>query len=349
MTPSAVRVPVWSYGLWRLPFLPAFIGQPIRISFPLPGGNQDTRWLGWGAKASARRAEFYAKWFGGKAIRLEDGFLRSFGTGEHFPPLSLVADEQGIYYDSTRPSSLETLLASSADVLNGIADEVRRAKALVLEHRLSKYNHAPDCEELEKASTGSARAGTRRVLVIDQTAGDLSVSLGAASAETFAAMLAAACAEYPGATIFVKTHPEVASGRKGGYLTHVQDDERTVVLREPVNPLSLIEQMDRVYVVSSTMGFEALLVGKPVSVFGMPWYAGWGATDDRQTCVRRTRTRTVDELFAAAYFHYARYLNPETHARGTIFDVIGWLVRQRAIDSRVAVRPEPVEGFAAFP
>jgi capsular polysaccharide export protein len=75
---------------------------------------------------------------------------------------------------------------------------------------------------------------------------------------------------------------------------------RTVVLRQAINPLSLIEQMDRIYVVSSIMGFEALLAGKPVSVFGMPWYAGWGATDDRQTtCARRTRQRSVDELFAA--------------------------------------------------
>lgn len=179
---------------------------------------------------------------------------------------------------------------------------------------------------------GYLPGGAKRVLVIDQTAGDLSVSLGGADAGTFAAMLAAARHENPDATIYVKTHPEVSAGRKGGYLTHVQDDARTVVLRQPLNPLSLIEQMDRVYVVSSIMGFEALLAGKPVSVFGLPWYAGWGATDDRQVCPRRTRKRSVDELFAAAYFHYTRYLDPVTHRRGTIFDVIGWLVRQREME-----------------
>jgi len=155
------------------------------------------------------------------------------------------------------------------------------------------------------------------------------VSLGAADANTFTAMLAAARAENPGATVYVKTHPEVSSGRKRGYLTAVQDDANTVVLREAVEPASLFEQMDKVYVVSSTLGFEALLAGKPVTCFGLPWYAGWGATDDRQTCPRRQRRHTVDSLFAAAYFHYARYLNPETFQRGTIFDVIDWLARQR--------------------
>jgi capsular polysaccharide export protein len=43
---------------------------------------------------------------------LEDGFLRSSGTGDHYPPLSLVVDKLGIYYDSTCPSALEVLLAS---------------------------------------------------------------------------------------------------------------------------------------------------------------------------------------------------------------------------------------------
>ena len=291
--------------------------------------------------ASARRAAWYAQRAGGQAIRLEDGFLRSFGTGQHFPPLSLVVDDVGIYYDSTRPSALEALLASPVDLLDGMVADVARAKALVLEHRLSKYNHAPDWAL--PASTSSARMDSERVLVIDQTAGDLSVALGGANATTFAAMLAAARAENPQATIYVKTHPEVTSGRKGGYLTQVQDGvaasgQRTVVLRQAINPLSLIERMDRVYVVTSTMGFEALLAGKPVSVFGMPWYAGWGATDDRQAdapaLARRTRKRTVDELFAAAYFHYTRYLNPVTHQRGSIFDVMDWLVRQREMAGR---------------
>lgn len=321
--------------------LAAFFGQPVSVSWIPWGSDPHTLWLGWGGKASARRAGAYAKLAGGQAIQLEDGFFRSLGTGENFPPLSLVVDDQGIYYDSTFPSALEVLLDSSVDLLAGMADDVDRARAMTLVHRLSKYNHAPDWD------AGDSRMGPKNrangstissVLVIDQTAGDMSVSLGGASADTFTAMLAAARAENPQATIYVKTHPEVSSGRKRGYLTDVQDDEYTVVLRQAINPLSLIEKMDRVYVVTSTMGFEALLAGKPVSVFGMPWYAGWGASDDRQRCPRRTRTRSVDELFAAAYFHYTRYLNPVTHQRGSIFDVIDWLVLQREMAARYPKR-----------
>src|SRR3546814_20724338 len=176
---------------------------------------------------------------------------------------SLVIDDIGIYYDSTQPSALENLLNSGSDILAGIADQVSLAKRLILDHQLSKYNHAPPLDE------GTLRTGDRRrILVVDQTSGDLSVSLGGAGADSFANMLAAVRAEHPDATIYVKTHPEVSSGRKAGYLSHIQNDERTVVLGDAVNPLSLIAQMDHVYVVTSTMGFEALLAGKPVTCFG---------------------------------------------------------------------------------
>lgn len=323
-----------SRAVHDLPGLAAMLEARV-IRAPLGAAPDTTAITGsaavvaWGRKPSAARATRKATRWGLKVLRLEDGFLRSYGTGDRFPGLSLVVDDEGIYYDSTRPSALETLLNSPQDLLCDQAQEVSRARQLLLTHQLSKYNHAPALPP-ETLCEGD----TKRVLVVDQTYGDLSVQYGGASDATFQNMLAAALAENPGATIYVKTHPEATAGRKRGYLTGVHDSalpggQRIVVLRSLMNPIELVGLMDRVYVVSSTMGFEALLAGKPVTCFGLPWYAGWGATDDRQTSPRRTRKRLVDELFAAAYFHYSRYLSPETHTRGTVFDVIDWLVRQR--------------------
>jgi capsular polysaccharide export protein len=312
----------------RIPFLSALLDHPL-VHVSAVRGRTLTAVAGWGHKPNTVRARAYAAEQGLPYVSLEDGFLRSFGTGDRFPPLSIVVDGEGIYYDSTRPSALESMLNGPRDLLSGMHEEVLRAKTFILRQRLSKYNHAPASDE------GYLRAGdTSRVLVIDQTAGDMSVALGRADAGAFTAMLDAARRENPLATIYVKTHPEVSSGRKRGYLTEVVDDDHTVVLREALNPINLVMAMDRVYVVSSTMGFEALLAGKPVSCFGVPWYAGWGVTDDRQGCSRRTASRSVDELFAAAYFYYARYLDPVSHKRGTIFHVIDWLARQRMMAER---------------
>lgn len=331
------RVGIFSRGILRLPLLAVLLkATPVRLRAWRTAPVDVV--AGWGLRPTTRKAVAYAGKHGLPYVALEDGFLRSFGTGEHFPPLSLVVDDAGIYYDCTRPSALESLLSSDADVLAPDAVLVRQAREKLLSAGLSKYNHAPDLP------AGVLRADdVQRVLVVDQTAGDMSVAKGGADAATFEAMLAAALDENPQATVYVKTHPEVTSGRKGGYLTGVQPDVRTVVLRDAVNPMSLIAQMDKVYVVSSTMGFEALLASKPVVCFGVPWYAGWGVTDDRQpqhAAMRRraVRSRSVDELFAAGYMRYTRYLNPETRQLGSIADVTVWLNRQREMARRYSGR-----------
>jgi capsular polysaccharide export protein len=46
----------------------------------------------------------------------------------------------------------------------------------------------------------------------------------------------------------------------------------------------------------------------------------------------------VRELFAAAYFHYTRYLDPVSRRQGSIFDAISWLLRQRIMAERLPRR-----------
>jgi capsular polysaccharide export protein len=287
---------------------------------------------GWGAKNSGIKALILSKKHGLNALYLEDGFLRSYGTGDSFPPVSLVVDNVGIYYNSTQPSLLENMLNNNALIAQLLSEhlhKVLRAKDLIINNKLSKYNHAPLLSSLPLPKGLDVNHQRKKVLIIDQTAGDKSVLLGGAGVDTFQLMLKTAYAENPDAVFYIKTHPEVSSGKKKGYLTHVQNTENTVVLRELINPLSLIECVDHVYVVSSAMGFEALLLKKQVSVFGIPWYAGWGVTIDHQACPRRVQKRSVDELFVAAYFKYTRYINPVDKKIGTIFDAIHWLIMQK--------------------
>lgn len=318
------------------------LGETCRWAKRLPRREAISAVVGWGAKASGLRAEALAATHQLPCYRLEDGFLRSFRPGAASPGLSLVVDSQGIYYDATRPSDLEALLASQNDLLEGLESQVDDAIGLMLRHALSKYNHAPLLPVERLRSDDHSR-----VLVVDQTHGDVSVRLGMASEQTFQTMVEAALAENPQATLYIKTHPEVSNGSKQGYLSQWPTHPRIVMLREAANPIDLLTHMDRVYVVSSTFGFEALMAGKSVSVFGLPWYAGWGATDDRQNCPRRTRTRSVKELFAAAYFYYTRYLNPATHQPGDIFDVIHWLIHQKAEEGHLSGRVVGV-GFRAW-
>lgn len=331
-----ISVGFFSAGLRRL----IFLSEMLNINLKLHPRNADglTAIACWGKKKSSKQAVSFARSNNLSCWCLEDGFLRSFGVGQSSPTLALVIDDQGIFYDSTQPSSLEIKLASNASLVDGLDLSLRVSVQGILAHCLSKYNNAPSVD-LKLMKSKNTENIVRRVLVVDQTFGDMSVEYGGADVKAFAQMLDAALAENPQGIIYVKTHPEVSSGKKNGYLTSEKNSERLVMLREAINPISLISEMDKVYVVTSGMGFEALLVGKPVVCFGVPWYAGWGLTDDRvvdsPAWARRTRKRTVDELFAAAYIHYTRYLNPVTHQRGQISDVIDWLVRQKKMANQV--------------
>lgn len=320
-----MSIGTYSRRLSQLPGIEAFLGEPL--VYLRPGQSPESRGVtalaGWGFRPSTERPRALAAAHGLPFIGLEDGFLRSYGTGQGYPTLSLVVDDAGIYYAADRSSRLETLLASSTDLFCGPGAEYAQARDQVIAKGLSKYNLAPDIQSLPGPAKGT------RILVVDQTVGDASIGYGLARGESFEQMLQSARDENPGATIYVKTHPEVSRGSKRGYLSDTKEDSHTVLLRDPIAPGSLLAQVDRVYAVTSHLGFEALLHGVPVTCFGMPWYAGWGATTDVTRCERRARQRTTDELFAAAYLHYTRYLNPETLRPGSIFDVIEWLDLQR--------------------
>lgn len=338
-----------SRGMDRIAHLQTFIPDALVSPSLRADPARVAGFMGWGAKASGRQAERRAHGADEtvRPLLFEDGFLRSFGTGARFHPLSMVVDPAGAYYDASRRTELERLLDSPAALIDAQGparqEDVERARALILEHHLSKYNHALAPFVDPKAD----QAGRKRILVVDQTAGDLSIALGKACATTFRNMLDAARIEHPEAFIYIKTHPEVSAGVKKGHLCDTAPDERTVLVREAIDPYSLLAAMDEVYVATSHLGFEALLAGKTVHVFGLPWYAGWGVTEDRLVCERRQRRRSVNELFAAAYFHYSRYLDPVTRRPGTIFDAIEWLVTQRTMARRFPGRMICI-GFRAW-
>lgn len=320
-------IATFSRGIARLPDLPALLGAQRVVLRPR---DQDARSIdgviGWGEKSTTRAAVAYASRHRIPYWRVEDGFLRSVGLGVSGErPLSIVLDDRGIYYDARRPSRLEALLDGDLDDPRLLA-RARAAIDRIVAARLSKYNDAPPGDP----ELGPPR---RRVLVVDQTRGDMSIECGLADASSFERMLAAALAENPDAEVIVKTHPDVLAGKKRGYLEGAAGD-RVRLWAAPASPIALAASVERVYVVTSQVGLEALLVGTPVTCFGAPFYAGWGLTDDRIEIPRRGRARTVEQLFAAAYLRYARYVDPDSGAPCELERVIDHLELQRRVFAR---------------
>lgn len=318
---------IYSPGIWRIPHLEKFLAQPCqKLSLLRPVPQEVDAIAVWGHRPSAAKPVAIAKAAGKPVIRLEDGFVRSLDLGVNGePPLSLVVDDCCIYYDASKPSALEKLVQDKAGN-TALISQAREAMHTIVTGDLSKYNLAPAfvADESERSDI---------VLVVDQTFNDMSVTYGNAGPHEFAAMLEAAMAENPQAEIWVKVHPDVLEGKKTGYFAALRATQRVRLIAENVSPQSLLRHVSRVYVVTSQYGFEALLAGKPVTCFGQPWYAGWGLTDDRhpQSALLSARrgSATLEELFAAAYLRYCRYIDPQTGEVSNLFTVLQWLQLQR--------------------
>jgi capsular polysaccharide export protein len=327
---GAGRVAVVSADVWQLRhLLHSCTGfEPVRRAWSWSFLRPDFGYVaGWGFKHGQQAVQL-ARQCDARYIAVEDGFIRSVFPGERHAPLSIVVDHTGMHYDADRPSDLEQAIVRSAG--NSEPRRLGRARRGIdslRRHAISKYNFAPMLGEADLGLDPSRRQG--RVLVVDQTYGDASVEFGRASAGSFSAMLSAAVRENPQSEIVVKLHPEVALGHKRGYLSRTAARDVKIVAAY-VNPWSLIEVVDKVYVVTSQLGMEALVAGKQVVCFGAPFYGSWGLTDDRVAAVARRRARpSVEQLFAAVYFDYARYGCAESGRRTSFEDAVARIREER--------------------
>ncbi len=263
-----------------------FIEDPVQVRLT------DRPQMVWASKATPEHKD---------AVRVEDGFLRSRGLGaELVPPLSLVTDDLGIYYDPTRPSRLEELIHKRQTLRPDQKDRAERLVTALTRSALSKYNLGGALPDLPN--------DTKRVLVIGQVQDDASIRLGAGSVATNLELLQAARRANPDATLIYKPHPDVEAGLRGG---DIDAQKLADFVARNADITRLLETSDTLWTMTSLAGFEAMLRGVTVVTTGAPFYAGWGLTTDLGKVPPR---RQVDVdllgLVHATLIDYPRYFDP---------------------------------------
>jgi capsular polysaccharide export protein len=123
-------------------------------------------------------------------------------------------------------------------------------------------------------------------------------------------MLAAAKHDYPNCKIVIKAHAETISGRRPGYFSAADKTDDVQIPSQPTSPWPLFEGAKAVYTHSSQMGFKSILAGHKQSVFGQPFYPGWGLSHDMSPLGRRRHTLAAAQLFAAAIILYPIWYDP---------------------------------------
>ncbi|MFZ9198204.1 MAG: capsular polysaccharide biosynthesis protein [Paracoccaceae bacterium] len=273
-------------------------GHELRLGLPGPEDGV----VVWGRSPYAARGEAVAARRGVPVVRVEDAFLRSLRPGRMGDaPLGLLIDGLGVHFDASHPLTLERVLMRDPFDNSNLKTRARDGIARIQALDLTKYNiHRPEI--------APPRAGY--VLIIDQTRGDASIAHSGASAQTFAEMLVMAHEENPSARIVIKTHPETALGLRAGHFGPEHLSDRVSLCADPVSPWALLQGAVAVYTVSSLMGFEVVLAGHRPKVFGQPFYAGWGLTEDRNPPARRGRTLSRAQLFAGAMIVAPTWYDP---------------------------------------
>lgn len=272
-----------------------------------------------------------AKKSGKPTIIIEDGFIRSVDIGlSGEPTLSIITDDLTAYYDATKPSRLEKRLQNDANLTEVQIARARQAMDKIVTTKVSKYNHA------KNLPLQIGRPDVQKILVIDQRYGDQSVPAALADETSFETMLYDALRNHPDADIIIKQHPDAIKGGKSSYYSNERLAagqfamyKNLYTINFDINPYSVLDKVDEVYVVASGMGFEALMAGKKVHCYGMPYYAGWGVTEDKLSVDRRTRPRTVEEIFHYAYIEMSRYFDPEQDKLVEIEEILDYVIKHR--------------------
>ena len=289
--------------LWKRPHLQSIFGRSKRIIF------QNN--LAKAHHTSTRHQRNLMVWASGHqdlafpTTRIEDGFLRSRGLGATLtPPLSLVADRLGIYYDPRAPSQLEQMIADTVTLRPDQKARAERLRQQVIGAGLTKYNAGQTAAEI---------TGTRRILVPGQVEDDASILTAAGDIKTNLALLTAVRRANPDAIILYKPHPDVEAGLRLGAVPDRDAAASAARVLTNTDPGTLLTQIDEVWTMTSLLGFEALLRNKRVVTYGAPFYGGWGLTHDLgRPPTRRVARPDLLGLLYATLIAYPRYFDPVT-------------------------------------
>lgn len=327
----------FGFSVWKHTFISPFFDEKLLFINPLLGKNhleialkkglnRESIIYIWGKK-SFLDVENYALEHNISVYRVEDGFIRSVSLGSDLTqPYSLVVDSRGIYFDPSCESDLEYILQHHLFS----EDEIERARQIqryLIDKKLSKYNL------YENINLDFPHDKTI-VIVPGQVEDDASIRYGATGMSNVE-LLREVRLNRPDAYIVYKPHPDVLVGNRVGIVEEREARRYCDRIVSEVGIDSVLAHADEVHTMTSLVGFEALIRGITVVTYGLPFYAGWGLTTDMRQCSRRERQCRVDELIAATYILYPRYIHPETFLRCEVEEVLEYLDtnRRRVRDS----------------
>jgi capsular polysaccharide export protein len=293
----------------------------------------------WGHKISKNYEKIFNK-YKIKPIRVEDGFIRSFGLGLDFiKPKSVVMDKSGIYYDSFKTSDLEKIL-STLRLTKELQFKTRHIINNIIKNNITKYN-VENIKLFEPFQTNKKKI----IFVVGQVAKDASIQYGTFVYKTDLDLIRKVRSNNKEAFILYKPHPDVLSGNRAGADLNIIEKYADKVALD-LSIFNCLKICNEVHTLTSLVGFDALIRGKKVFTYGAPFYAGWGLTVDMDKSSpafkRRKRKLTLEELVYGCLIKYPIYWDYEKNKKTTCVHVIKQIIKERDAYWRVNTK-SPIE------
>ncbi len=232
-----------------------------------------------------------------------------------------------------------------------INKKTTRSKKSALESILQTYDFDQNPSLLEQAKTGISLMQATRVtnefntvtedapFLLNKIADYSILVIGQKFKKTFKLkneihikLVEFARRQHPEADIFFLPYP----GSNDTKRCKRRLDEICTVI-DGVKPLfDILSQVDHIYTFNSKLGFDAVLLGKKVNVFGSPFYAKRGHSLDyrinkysfnsfaKPAEKSKRRYVSLEALFAGAYFLAPTYIHPISKENISFFDLISY-------------------------
>lgn len=319
----------------------AFVPGRILLSNPkiarIPKIKQVLKAAGWAPHRKtpqlddALAVEATHPWQEAKAAWIGAAFLPDQPCPQNIrpAPLGLAIDTRGPLNDAAQPSDLETIL-STFDLDD--AQTVIRAHAL--RQRLCALQLCTDPVQ----STKAAHPDVPFVLILDPKDDGTGHDQ---TSDTLRAMILRAQRDHPNNNIVIYAPSALSEDAAQNQIKDLDITPAVQVLHGPANPWILFERATTVYTQSSPLGFDAIVAGHTPVVFGQPWYAGWGLTQDQNPIARRTRPLTPEMLIAGALVHYCQWFDPQTKSLCAVEDILS------LAEARKRAALEDADGYVA--
>jgi capsular polysaccharide export protein len=276
--------------------------------------------IGWGKKENTQIAFKYCEHYDLDYIRMEDGFIRSNGLGvTGTKSMSFTIDKKGIFYDKVNDNDLKDIIMKQTLTIEEEL-EVKRIVQYMVDNKISKYNNI-ETKPINELYLND----NDNFLIIGQVDNDMSLKYGLIdNHNVYMDIIEFIKNENPKSNIYLKLHPDILSGVKKTSLDLEQLKQLDVnIITDNYNPLELLNNFNEIHTLTSQMGFEALMLGKKVHTWGVPFYSGYGITQDHnkyytnKICI----SKSLEEVFKSMYLDYTIYINLEDKKQCNIWEV----------------------------